>query len=105
MAFQDDFAACLTSVMPGFVFQASDIPAEGDLRTGAENLATWLSVLEPETLEAIDQVTADFGVSQGLADPSVGIAPELFPMLMVVDNTPVTIPISSVSVNLATCLP
>ncbi|MCC6315536.1 MAG: hypothetical protein IT337_16175 [Thermomicrobiales bacterium] len=105
MAFEDDFAACLTNVMPGFDFQASDIPAEDEVRIGAENLAAWLNALEPDTLAAVDEVTADFGVSQGLADPSVGIAVPLLPILLVVDNTPVSMPISSVVQSLSMCLP
>src|SRR5262245_60782915 len=105
MAFEDDYAACLSNAMPGFSFAASDIPGEGDVRTGVENLSTWLNSLEPETLSAFDEATADFPVSQGLADPSVGIATELLPILQVVDNTPVSLGISSVAQNLASCLP
>ncbi len=102
MAFSDDFASCLASA--GINIAASDIPDQQTLQSGLQKLQNWISSLDAVTGSALDEVTADFKVKAGIADPSVNIAPELSGLLRAADGLPVGLGISTLVQRCADCL-
>jgi hypothetical protein len=92
MPFAEDFAQALQN--SGISLDASELPSEEDIQTGLDGLQSWLESLEPATKLAVDEVTADFPVKAGVADPEVSIAPSLQAVLRAADQAPVTLAIS-----------
>jgi hypothetical protein len=92
MPFAEDFAQALQN--SGISVDGSELPSEDDIQTGLDGLQSWLESLEPATKLAVDEVTADFPVKAGLADPEVGIAPGIEAVLRAADQAPITLAIS-----------
>ena len=102
MAFSDDYAQCLSRA--GISVDASVVPDSDTLSQSLEQLAAWFNSLDSVTQTAFDEVTADQPVKAGLADPTVGIAPNLGPLLAAVDQLHASISISSLISTCQSCL-
>jgi hypothetical protein len=102
MAFADDYVQCLSQA--GITVDVSVIPDSDTLSQGLGQLATWFNSLDGATQAAFDEVTADQPVKAGLADPTVGIAPNLGPLLQAVDQLQASISISSLLTTCQSCL-
>jgi hypothetical protein len=102
MAFADDYVQCLSQA--GITVDVSVIPDSDTLSQGLGQLATWLNSLDSATQAAFDEVTADQPVKAGLADPTVGIAPNLGALLQAVDQLQASISISSLLATCQSCL-
>ena len=94
MAFQEDFANALTNL--GITVDSAVIPSQDVLQNGLDSLFGWLNSLDDTTRSAADEVTADFAVKQGLADPTVNIAPGLSELLKACDDLQADLSISMI---------
>jgi hypothetical protein len=78
------------------ILVASDlIPDSDSFGSDVVSLANWLSGLEDDTREAIDQLTADNPVKKDFADPEVAIVSSLGPILSAFDATNASFSISA----------
>jgi hypothetical protein len=102
MAFADDFAQALQA--SGINIDASKIPSQDVLQASLNSLQTWLGSLDSDTKSAADEVTADFPVKAGLADPTVNIAPGLSDLLTAADGLSESLSISSLVDSCASAL-
>ncbi|MFD9353868.1 hypothetical protein [Streptomyces sp. NPDC060031] len=93
MSYQEEFATAMAS--QGVAIDAGMVPDQATVDNDLNQLSDWLTSLETDTLAAIDRVTADFPVKAHLADPSVGVAPNLGALLQAFDNLESSIPVSS----------
>jgi len=102
MAFEDDLAQCLQGA--GIDVEAGTIPSQDAVAAALDRLQGFLNSLDDTTRKTLDQVTADFPVKQGLADPSVGVAPELADFLQACDEIQASLSISAIVDQLNTCM-
>ena len=102
MAFEEDRAQCLQSA--GINVGADVIPPQDAVTAALSRLQGWLDSLDANTKTILDQVSAGFAVKQGLADQSVGIAPELDALLSACDQLPESLSISAFVNQLNSCM-
>ena len=102
MDFKEDFANALNDL--SISVDAFVIPSEDELQTGLNSLSQWLSSLEEGTRSAVDEITADFKVKFGRAEPTVNIAPGLSDLLHACDALEASLSISTILDNCNTAL-
>jgi len=94
MSFSEDMGQALGK--RGITINSVHIPDQDTLTQGLDSLKNWLASIDVETLAAVEEVTGDFPVKKGLADPNVNIAPGLGDLLEEVDRLPASFSISTV---------
>lgn len=90
--FADDFVTALSA--SGVSISADIVPTQDALNSDLTQLQSWLSSLDDDTHQAIDEVTAGNPIKAGLADPSVAIVTSIGPILSAFDDLPASLSIS-----------
>jgi hypothetical protein len=95
MSFETDYSAAMAN--NGITISPQDVPSRDQVGIGVTKLIAFLSSLDADTAQMLDEVSAEFPIKALLASPNVGIAPELAKIFEATDKSASPISLASIA--------